>query len=184
MSRGFGNIQQKILILLLGGASLAVTRSPKGYFRVLKSVRRVLGEAQKQSLEYAIRSLYRSRLIAEKKNSDGTTTLVITAEGKKIALRFNIDTMSIKIPKQWDKKWRIVIFDIPEKLKKSREILRFQLKRLNFYELQKSVFVLPYSCKDEIEYIIEFYGIRRFVRFIVAESIDNELHLKKHFNLL
>ena len=92
--------------------------------------------------------------------------------------------MSIKIPKQWDKKWRIVIFDIPEKLKKSREILRFQLKRLNFYELQKSVFVLPYSCKDEIEYIIEFYGIRRFVRFIVAESIDNELHLKKHFNLL
>ena len=69
MSRGFGNIQQKILILLLGGASLAVTRSPKGYFRVLKSVRRVLGEAQKQSLEYAIRSLYRSRLIAEKKNT-------------------------------------------------------------------------------------------------------------------
>jgi len=45
------------------------------------------------------------------------------------------------------------------------------------------VFVQPYDCKNEIEYIIEFYNIRKYVRFIIADSLDNELHLINHFKL-
>ena len=91
--------------------------------------------------------------------------------------------MKIKKPVQWDNKWRVVVFDIPEKIKKAREAVRECLKNLGFYEFQKSVFVHPYNCKDEIEYLIEFYDLRKFIRFIVAESLDNELHIKKHFGL-
>jgi DNA-binding transcriptional regulator PaaX len=54
---------------------------------------------------------------------------------------------------------------------------------LRFYQLQKSVFVLPYECRDEIEFLIEFYDIRSYVRQIVAEKIDNELHLKEIFKI-
>ena len=92
--------------------------------------------------------------------------------------------MEIRKPKVWDKKWRIVLFDIPELHRKSRDALRYRLRQLGFFEYQKSVFVHPYDCRDEIEYIIESYRIRKFVRFIIADSLDNELHLKKDFGLL
>ena len=83
----------------------------------------------------------------------------------------------------WDGKWRLVVFDVPEKLKKGRNALREKLKKIGFYELQKSVFVFPYKCKDEVDFIVEFFNLRKYVRFGVLESIDNELDLKKVFDL-
>ena len=61
--------------------------------------------------------------------------------------------------------------------------ITLELFPFDFFEYQKSVFVQPYDCKNEIEYIIEFYNIRKYVRFIIADSLDNELHLINHFKL-
>lgn len=82
---------------------------------------------------------------------------------------------------EWDGKWRLVVFDIPERIKKARDALRGKLRELGFYELQKSVWVFPYGCKNEIDFIIEFFNLKKYVRFCILESIDNELHLKKIF---
>lgn len=178
-----GTNKEKILLLLLGGLTLGLTRSPRGYYNIIKKLHKEWGEIDKRALKYAIDSLYRSKLIEQRNNKDGTVTFVLSSEGKRVALTYNLEKISInKI--LWDGKWRIVIFDIPEKLKKVRDALRYHLKRLGFVELQHSVFLLPFECKDEINYIIEFFNIRRFVRFIEATSIDNELDLKYKFNLL
>jgi len=178
-----GKIQKKILTLLLAGLSLGMSRSPKHHFRVIKQVRKEWQEIDRKSLDAAIAALYKSKLVEQKNNKDGTTTFVLSVEGKKVALTYNLENMTIS-KHHWDKKWRIVIFDIPEKLKRIREILRYHLKRLGFKELQHSVFVLPFECGNEIEYLIEFYNIRRFVRYIEAHHIDNELDLKHKFHLL
>jgi DNA-binding transcriptional regulator PaaX len=183
MPRGPGEVQRKILLLLLGGLALGLSHSPKTSFQIIKAISKEWKEIEKQSLRRAIKSLYQSKLIKEKENSDGTITLILTEKGKQKALTYNIDEMKIKKPTQWDKKWRIVLFDIPDKIRKTRDILRYHLKNLGFYEFQESVFIHPYDCKDEIDYLIEFYDIRRFVRFIIADSLDNELHLKNHFGL-
>lgn len=183
MPRGPGEVQRKILLLLLGGLALGLSGSPKTYFQILKTIGRDWREINKQSLKRAIKNLYKSKLITEKQNPDGTITIVLTSEGKKKALTYDLDKMQIKKPVKWDKRWRIVLFDIPNKQKKIRDILRFHLKKLGFYEFQESVFLHPYDCKDEIDYLIEFYDIRKFVRFIITDSIDTELHLKSHFNL-
>ena len=82
-----------------------------------------------------------------------------------------------------DGKLRLVIFDIPEKLKKLREAIRYHFKKIGLIEFQKSVFISPYPCNKEVEFILEFYNTRRFVRFVLAEEIDNELHLMKKFDL-
>lgn len=181
--KGTGETQKKILLLLLGGMALGLSGSPKRYFQIIDSMKKEWKEIERQSLRRAIKSLYQTKLIIEKQNSDGTITLILTDKGKEKALTYDLGKIKLKKPKEWDKKWRIVIFDIPEKKKKVRDALRFHLKNMDFFELQKSVLVHPYNCKDEIDYIIEFYDIRRFVRFIIADSIDNELHLKMHFNL-
>lgn len=184
MARGLGIIQRKILLLLIGGITLGLSGSPRRYFKVLNAITKEWENINKDSLKRAIERLYESKLVAEKRNLDGTVTLVLTDNGKQKALIYNLEKIKIKSPKIWDKKWRIVLFDIPNDRNRIRDILRRHFKNLGFYEFQKSVFVHPYSCKDEIDYLIEFYDIRTFVRFIVADSIDNEFHLKHYFGLI
>lgn len=183
MSKGHGEIQKKVLLLLLGGLALGLSGSPKRYFKVLKAIEHDWKEIEKEGLKRAIKSLYESKLIKEKHNPDETVTLVLTDRGKERALTYNLDKMEIKRPNQWDEKWRVVLFDIPEKVRWIRDAFRYRLNQLGFYEFQKSVFVHPFDCQEEIEYLIEFYDARRFIRFIIADSIDNELHLKSHFDL-
>ena len=178
-----GAIQRKVLILLLAGLSISLSRSPRHHFRVIKQLQKEWREINKRALETAIASLYKSKLVNQKNNKDGTTTFILSTEGKKMALAYDIDNMKIK-KHPWDKTWRIVIFDIPERLKKVREALRFHLRNLGFIELQRSVFVMPFESRKEIEYITEFYNARRFIRYIEASSIDNELDLKNKFHLL
>lgn len=184
MSKGHGEIQKKVLLLLMAGLALGLSRSPKTSFKIIKGIKEEWKEIERQSLKRAIKGLYQSKLIKEKENQDGTITLVLTDKGKEKALTYNLDEMEIKKPKQWDGKWRIVLFDIPERARKIRDAFRQHLKQLNFYEFQKSVFVHPYDCQDEIEYLTEFYDAKRFIRFIIADSLDNELHLKSHFKLI
>lgn len=178
-----GTTQKKVLLLLLAGIALGLNRSPKRHWWILKQVPKEWGKINRQALERAINSLYSSHLVSEKHNKDGTTTLVLSENGKQRALQFNLDKMEIKKPKIWDKKWRIVMFDVPEKLRRLRDSLRLHFKEIGLIELQKSVFVFPYSCSKEIEFILEFYNARRHVRFILADKIDNQIHLMKKFNL-
>lgn len=179
-----GKTQQKILLLLVGGVALGLSRSPKRYFKVVGAIAKEWKKINQVSLRRSIRSLYESKLIEEKENADGTVTITLSEAGKRRALTYDLDKMKIATPKNWDGKWRIVMFDIPEYFRPARDALRGHLQDLGFYEFQKSVFVYPYNCKDEIEYLIEFYDIRKFVRLIIAESLDNELHLKDHFKLI
>lgn len=184
MPRGLGTIQQKTLLLLQGGLILGLSCSPKISFKILEGVAKEWKDIEKRALKRAIKSLYESKMIEMKydKKKDAVA-VVLTDKGKKKALTYDLDKMEIKKPQKWDRKWRIVLFDIPESNKKERDGLRYRLKRLGFFEYQKSVFVHPYDCKNEIDYIVEFWFIRKFVRFIIADFLDNELHLKHHFGL-
>jgi len=131
----------------------------------------------------AIRRLYESEMIAMEEHANGYTTVVLTKEGRKAAKRlyYNPDTMTISISQRWDQKWRFVVFDIPHHLKAVREAFRLHIRRLGLYPLQKSVYVYPHSCSDEIDFLVEFYGVRRYVRQITAEQVDNSLHLERVF---
>ncbi len=182
--RGPGITQKKICLLLLGGLALSLSCSPRASFKILKGITKEWKEIDKQNLKRAIKSLYDSKLIEEKQNRDGSVSIILSENGKKKTLTYQLDEIEVKKPNKWDKKWRVVLFDIPENRKKIRDALRHHLKQMGFYEFQKSVFIHPYSCKDEVDYIIEFYNIRKFVRFIIAEFLDNELHLKQHFELV
>lgn len=105
----------------------------------------------------------------------------LTPKGKEKIRGYILSELKIIIPKKWDYKWRIVIFDIPEDKKTIRDIVAGKLKRLGFLRLQKSVFVFPFDCKAEINRLKLLYDISRYVQYIVAEQIDTELDLVKYF---
>src|SRR3989344_2297817 len=50
---------------------------------------------------------------------------------------------------RWDGKWRILIFDVPEKIRGKRDFLRRELIDFGFYPLQKSVWVYPYNLPED-----------------------------------
>lgn len=86
--------------------------------------------------------------------------------------------------KKWDKKWRLVIFDIPRELNVKRDSLRQRLKYMGFFMLQRSVFVFPYPCEVELSDICERLKINDYVDIVTAESIGSkEDELIKLFEL-
>ncbi len=136
----------------------------------------------KKRFNQIIGRLNKQKLI-EISEESGQTVVKITDEGRVRALRYKMAEMEIKRPKAWDRKWRMVIFDIPEKYKRMREIFRQHLKLLGFYPLQKSVWVHPYSCFDEIEFLRQIYHVGVDVTYVVAERIERAEELKDRFDL-
>ena len=182
-TRKLGSVQQKILLLLLGGFALSCSRSPSKTLQIIRGMHETWKDIDRQVANRAIQALYESNLLEKIENKDGTTTLVLNEDGRKRALTYHI--RNIKAPKLniWDRKWRMIIFDIPEYERVARDAFRDHLEYMDFFCLQKSVWVYPFDCKKEIDFIVEILEIRKYVRFITADFIDNEEHIKLFFNL-
>ena len=108
-----------------------------------------------------------------------------TKRGQKWFRHSQIKYFSLKNKnKKWDQKWRVVIFDIPNSMNRERNWLRSRLKTLGFHIIQKSVFVLPYKCEEELSDLCEYIGVTDYVDIIVADSIGSrEIELKKYYKL-
>lgn len=133
-------------------------------------------------IQDAVNRLNRKRLI-ELVERNNKLYIKITDNGKKLIKNFDYDNLELSRSKTWDRKWRLVIFDIPEKKRKERLALSKKLKDIGFYPIQKSVFIYPYDCRNEIDFICEFLFISRYVNYCVVESLDKrEGDLYKFFN--
>lgn len=165
----------------MAGVSIGLHRSPQQYFKIIGSIPKEWRKMKARYLRDCIREFYDDKLVEFKENSDGTCKIILTEKGKQKTIALNADNLTIKRPSSWDRKWRIVIFDIPENNKKARNALRQKLKELDFYCWQKSVFVHPHDCLNEIEFIAELFQIRPYVRFFEASKIMNESELLLHF---
>ncbi|MEK7091725.1 MAG: CRISPR-associated endonuclease Cas2 [Patescibacteria group bacterium] len=130
-----------------------------------------------------LKEFKQDRLISYREISTGEIEIVITEAGKKAVLRYDVDQMELTISKHWDKLWRLVFFDIPEKKRYQRDQFRDKLKELGFIELQHSVWVIPYPCKKEIDFLVEFFEIRNYTRFAEATNLTNETDLRLKFEV-
>lgn len=119
--------------------------------------------------------------IIRKYYQDKKWYLELSQKGKKKLKKYVTDQLEIKYPNKWDKKWRIVIFDVPDKKKKSRDVLRSKLLSIGFIELQESVYVFPFDCWPEIEYLKNLLALSPNIQYIVANRIETETDLLETF---
>ena len=89
----------------------------------------------------------------------------------------------LKRDKKWDGKWRIVIFDVPEKKRRLRNFFRKKLVDLEFRQLQESVWISPYNIADEVESVIDLCQVKSYVHYLLVEELDNREVLVKLFKL-
>jgi DNA-binding transcriptional regulator PaaX len=145
------------------------------------------GWIRRSNKKYSIRNHYKTivqlrnrGLLVTKKLRGSRTTVHLTKNGEIEAL------LAILLSERkvvWDKKWRIIIFDIPEIERSMRDKLRYLLKEKEFQRLQNSVFISPYPLSTHVITYLEKTGLSKFIRLIRADSLDNDTGLKKSFGL-
>lgn len=146
---------------------------------VAPNVLGALAKIRKYSGEKSVRSAVQR--LEEKGLLLGTSEgLTVTAKGQKYLDRIQI---RIPSPQKWDKKWRIVIFDIPERRKTHRDQLRSMLQSIGFLRLQNSVWIYPHDCEELIILLKVEYHIGKEVLYIIADKIENSSAIKKHFQI-
>lgn len=118
----------------------------------------------------------------EKKN--GKSYARITPAGRKELLleQKKADIRDGK-KRRWDKRWRVIIFDIQERRRKVRDRLRITMRDLGFAHLQDSVWVYPYDCEDLMALLKAKLKLGSAVLYMVVEHIENDKHLREHFGL-
>lgn len=176
------NLKKLLIYLGVGtGITILSLAAPQLPFLLLKAYFKGK-KFDKNKFNRSLRRLEQKNLVRYQKNSS-LVKILLTKQGREIANSCRFDLLEIKKPKKWDKKWRIVIFDVPHYKKKSRDVLRWKLKTLGFFQYQKSVFIHPYNCEAEIEEITDLYGVSENVKLILADKISDEDLLKNKFNL-
>lgn len=116
-------------------------------------------------------------------NNRGQDRLVLTEQGKRRLVTAAFGSETIRRPKHWDGKWRVVIFDIPEKKKVVREVVRDALRRLGFRKLQKSVWIHPFPCERVIADLAHLYEGEKYISTLVVQRFDRESIFLHKFDL-
>ena len=107
----------------------------------------------------------------------------ITPKTRLFLPAFEETTLELQRPDRWDGKWRVVIWDVPEKRRELRDRLRATLTRIGFVHIQHSVWVCPWPCRDEIEWLREHYRLDNRVLFFETSKIDGDDALRARFEL-
>jgi len=99
----------------------------------------------------------------------GTRGVILTLKGAERVLRAKLK--STKKKRRKDNKWIMVIFDIPEKQRRTRELFRSALINLGYQKLQQSVWVCPYDVHKETEEAIRAYRSIPYVKLFIIEEV-------------
>jgi len=177
-----GELSKEILKgLALGGFIVACFVAPN--FAQVTKLFNTKNSNDRWRLKRTLSNLTKEKLVKISYNKKGKEIIKITGDGKKKVLKYEYEDLEISIPKKWDKRWRLVMFDIPEVYRKARNGLTSKLQDLGFYPLQKSAFILPYECGDEIDFVCEHLKIREYVNYFVLIKPENEEYLREWFDL-
>lgn len=147
----------------------------------LGSIYKVWKNVNKKDLGRIIKRLEKQEMISIKE-SDDKISIEITDKGKRRLLEYDFENIELKAKKR-DGRWRLVIFDIPEDKKSSREIFRRKLLQLGLTRFQDSVFACAYPCKKEIDFLCHFLGISDYVTLVSLNEIERgeKLIFKKYY---
>jgi hypothetical protein len=136
----------------------------------------------KQGLKWTINRLEREKVVViESRGEEQIVT--ITKKGQRKIIKYALDDLDIPKPKKWDGKWRLVLYDISRKKRHLAQILRRHLQRYGFLSLQESVYIYPYPCTQEIEFLRSYYDLGKEIKLLVASLIEDEIAYKEYFGL-
>src|SRR3989344_6132325 len=112
----------------------------------------------------------------------GVPVVKITDKGKEKLLKYDLQNLQLDQSK-WDGRWRLIIYDVGKDKKRQVDTFRRTLNNLKVLRLQRSVYLTPFKCEDEIEYLKQVFDLDEEVQVLLIRSLDNESTYKKYFGL-
>jgi DNA-binding transcriptional regulator PaaX len=175
------DLRRALLITVAVTGVIALSAISPNMFRLFKitganarlryTTKRVLGRLkQKGEIEFI--------------EQNGKKFVQLTKRGEQ-ALAVSTEKMRLigTVPTRWDKRYRLVMFDISEKRKKTRDFLRREMIDVGFLRVQDSAWVYPYDCEEFVALLKADLHIGKEVVYAVVESIENDMWIRKHFKL-
>lgn len=179
--RRWGAFQQAMLYAALGGVMVAIGAVPD----FSKIITYYMGAKKGAKFNYQAKTvlgrLARNGLITFEERG-GRRYARTTERGKRV-LEFETQKTALTKKRKWDRRWRVVIFDIPERRKSVRNRLRRFMREYGFVRLQDSVWVYPHDCEDLIALAKAEFRIGADALYMIVERIERDTHLRIHFGL-
>lgn len=138
-------------------------------YRTPRYLEGVVGKLQKQKL---IRVYY----------DRGEPMARLTPKGEAVLAR-HVLSERLRQPQKWDGKWRVVIFDIHEFKRTTRDRIRKNIAHFGFLKLQNSVWVFPYECEEIVTLLKADCRLGQELLYMAVEKIENDGWLRRKFDL-
>ena len=177
-SRGITTNELLLSMVAVAGVLAVGAVAPKAIMILKKSS--LFKKYHKPCYFKARLSVLQQRGLIEYSN-DGEIRL--TVKGEKELEKQRIFDKREFAQKKWNGRWYVVMFDIIEGRKKTRDALRFELENYGFKKVQNSVWVYPYECTDFIALIKTDLSLGRSVLCFHAEFLDSDTELRELFGL-
>ncbi len=189
MPRGFSskNNHTKEIILTIAQVGCFLIAATSPYF-LHNIVKRYFKTTNQKGLREKARRLYdlkRKRIVNFEKLPDGSIKITLSQNGQKLLRQYKLDEMKLQRPRNWDGYWRVIIYDIPTRQRRASNAFRLKLRQLGLYQLQKSVWVSPFECSAELDFLCAIFGLNMesVIYYFKTKEIPKTKELKSFFKL-
>jgi len=178
-----GQVQHALLTALFIGGMIALGAAPRVDIIQLLGTRKRDAAQLKYQINDALMRLARKGLVRFVER-DGQRFARLTERGERqLKLEREKAALQLRKKKRWDKRWRVIIFDIPERRRRTRGLLRITMRECGFVRLQDSVWVYPHDCEELIVLLKADLKIGNALLYMVVEKVENDTWLKQRFSL-
>lgn len=183
MRRQRGYIKDAVFGVVAVSGMLLVSAVAPNTLRLLDYLPGLKQYRVNEKVKSALASLCKRGLISFE-NRAGKRYVRLTEAGKKYLVIERYKMSRRDAPKRkWDGRWRIVMFDIPEKRRRTRDAFRSIMKDAGFVRFQDSAWIYPYDCEDLVALLKADLRLGNAVRYVIADTVENDASLRTLFSL-
>lgn len=154
---------------------LALEKAVDGYIRLEDFLYHPGYYAYSNGWEYPLKKSNLSKVLKHLREKgwveftdDSSLLIRFTDKGKEKAVLAKILLEEDK----WDGRWRMVLFDIPEKRRVVRDVLRAKLKSWGFMPWQQSIWITKKNCTKPLREFIKNVGIKEWVKVLESDDVE------------
>lgn len=178
-------ILEVIGLTVLSGGNPLRPIIPLAISEIIKTIKEIKNlNVEEEKIKKSLKSLEKREIISlEEKHNN--VFVKLKDKNNSLVIKYSIKALFDfkKKEKKWKGKWFIVFFDVPKKQNNKRDYLRLYLLKIGFIKYQQSVYIFPYECQKEVLLIKKVVEGAKYMKYIVAEKIENEDKMKQYFGL-
>lgn len=179
-------VKETLLALAVaGGVIILASLSPNFFSYVARDYFKEKDKRLIKARARRLRELQKRKLVIFKEVGGGKVRIELTKNGKLLVREYNLEDMKLKIPQKWDGRWRLITYDIPVRQRKASNAFREKIRQMGLFQLQRSIWVSPYECLEELEFLTSVFEIDmdNCILYFSTKDIPREMELKKYFDL-